>query len=554
MNKVEKMISEMSLREKVGQMVCIRAYDYREKILTMLSSGEISGLGAIVITQKGTRKLEKVIELINQYRRASKFPLLLYMDAECGIRDMFDFGTVFPSLMALGATFSGELAYKMGYVIGKEARAIGMTMASNPVLDINNNPDNPIINTRAISDNTDLVIQLAGEYIKGIQEAGIIPNGKHFPGHGDTNTDSHVSMPVISHEKGFLMNRELKPYSELIKKGMIGVMTAHILYPSLLGEGEGNVPATLSRHIITDLLRHEMCFEGLIVSDSLAMKGIKNIYGIEKSAVLAVKAGHDIILQDYSSDPEITLNAVISAIESGEIDIEQVNDSVRRILTIRESLGNLDNNDLDPLEVRQVAGSEEHIAIAREIADRSVTVLENQNLPFQVKTNEKILVITTKSDEEGSTAEDLHSNITGKAQYLLDECKKYHARIDFTVINENPNHREAEELLECTKEYDHVVFATFVRIISYKEGSGSIPDTQAEVISMLNDKVKNPAVILFGSPYALRKLPKLKNCIVTYCDCEYSIDAALKVLFGRMQPQGRLPVTVNEKYTYGYGL
>jgi len=427
-------------------------------------------------------------------------------------------------------------------------------MASNPVLDINNNPDNPIINTRAISDNTDLVIQLAGEYIKGIQEAGIIPNGKHFPGHGDTNTDSHVSMPVISHDKDFLMSRELKPYAELIKKGMIGVMTAHILYPSLLGEGEDNIPATLSRHIITDLLRHELGFKGLIVSDSLAMKGIKNVYGIERSAVLAVKAGHDIILQDYGSDPEITLNAVISAIESGEIEIEQVNDSVRRILTIRESLRNLDNTELDPSAVRQAVGSQEHIAVAREIADRSVTVLENRNLPFRVKAGEKILVIATKSEEEGSTAEDLHSNITGKAQYLLDECKKYQAGIDFTVINENPDESEANELLERAKDYDHVIFATFVRIISYKEGSGSIPDAQAGGIGMLNEMAENPAFIVFGSPYALRKLPQLKNCIVTYCDCEYSIDASLKILFGRMRPQGRLPVTVNEKYTYGYGL
>lgn len=554
MSRIDKLLENMSLREKIGQMVCVRAYNFKEKIPDMLSKGLISSLGAVIITQKGSRDLEPVIDIINQYKKLSKFPLLLYMDAECGIRDMFSFGTIFPSLMALGASRSKELAYKMGYAIGKEARAIGMSMASNPVLDINNNPDNPIINTRAISDDANLVIELAGEYIKGIQEAGIIPNGKHFPGHGDTDVDSHVAMPVVKHSKEYLMKNELLPYKALIKNGMVGVMTAHIIFPSLLGPDEGNLPATLSKNIITNLLRKELNFDGLIVSDSLAMRGIKDVYGLEKSSVMAVKAGHDIILQDYNSDPDITIDAVVSAVESGEIDVEQINESVRHILELRESLGNLNNDPIDINEVRKVVDSKEHVAIAREIADKSITVLENRDIPFMKANNEKILVIATKTEEEGSVAEDLHSNITGKSGYMFDECKKYIKNAEFRVINENPGPDEIESILKEAENYDKLVFGTFIRVISYKEGSGSIPQAQAKLIEKLNNKVKCPVFIIFGSPYAMNKLPVLNNCIVAYSDCEYSIDSALKVLFGDLKPEGKLPVNVNEKYYNGYGL
>lgn len=554
MSRIDKLLENMTLREKIGQMVCVRAYNFKEKIPDMLSKGLISGLGAVIITQKGTRDLEPVIDIINNYKKLSRFPLLLYMDAECGIRDMFNFGTIFPSLMALGATRSRELAYKMGYAIGREARAISMSMASNPVLDINNNPDNPIINTRAISDDANLVIELAGEYIKGIQEAGIIPNGKHFPGHGDTDVDSHIAMPTVKHGKEYLMNNELLPYRVLIKNGMAGVMTAHIIFPSLLGPDEEGLPATLSRNIITNLLRKELNFDGLIVSDSLAMRGIKDVYGLEKSAVMAVKAGHDIILQDYNSDPDITLDAVVSAVERGEIDMEQINESVRRILTIRESLGNLNNDPVDVDEVRRIVESDEHVAIAGEIADKSITVLENRDIPFMEVNNERILVIATKTEEEGSVAEDLHSNIIGKSGYMFEECKKYVRNAEFMVVNESPKPEEIESVLKHAQKYEKVIFGTFIRVISYKEGSGSIPQSQAKLIEKLNETVKKPAFIIFGSPYALNKLPELNNCIVAYSDCEYSIDSALKVLFGGLKPEGRLPVRVNEKYYNGYGL
>jgi Beta-glucosidase-related glycosidases len=544
----------MSLKQKVGQMICVRAYNYKETIDRMLSEGTIGALGAIVITQKGTRELDKVVNIINMYYKSSIMPLLLYLDAECGLTDMFDFGTSFPSAMALGATFSKELAYKMGNIIGTEARALGFTIICSPVLDINNNPDNPIINTRAISDQPGHIIDLAGEYIRGMQDAGIIPTGKHFPGHGDTSVDSHISIPVVEHDRTHLIDMELTPYKELIKKGMTGIMTAHILYPALLAEDEDRVPATLSKNIITNLLRNEFGFEGLIVSDSLAMKGIKDLYGLEKSAVMAAKAGHDIVLQDYNTDPEITYNALLCAVEKGEIEEEQIDRSVRRILELREHMGTLDCKLIDAKYARQIIGSKENISIAREIADKSLTILEAKDIPFRLSDNEKVLVIATKSEEEGQVTEDMHENIVGKATYLYDQCKKSHRNTEIYTINENPDEEEIEKLKKLSEEYDYIVYAAFIRVISYKEGSGTISQSQARLINFLNGLDKKTVFIIFGSPYAVMKLEKLNNCIITYSDCEYCIDAALKVLCDGMKAQGKLPVSINEKYVFGYGL
>lgn len=541
MNSVNELVESMTLKQKIGQIVCIRAYDFKDKIQSMLSKGLIGAIGAIVITQSGKKDIEGVVDEINKYYKSAKLPLLLYLDAECGITDMFDFGTPFPTAMALGATFSKELAYKMGNIIGKEARALGFTIVCSPCLDINNNPDNPIINIRAFSDNPNLVTELAGEYMNGMQDAGIIPTGKHFPGHGDTSVDSHVSMPIVEHNKEYLLNMELKPYIELIKsKSIYGIMTAHILYPALLDKDEDRVPATLSRNIITNLLRKELGFEGIIVSDSLAMKGIKNLYGVEKSAVMTLKSGHDIILQDYSTDPDITIDALVNAVESGEIEEEQINESLKRILDVRENMGILANKLIDIEKARQDIGSKENMKLSEAIADRSITVFEAESLPYRISNENKVLVIATKSEEEGTTAKDLHANIKSKTNYLFDQCKKYVHNADLFTINGNPSVEEVYKLMDLASKYDYIIYAAFIRVISYKEGSGTLPQPQIDLIHYLNEHNRKFSIVIFGSPYPLKKLNRLRNCIVAYGDCEFSIKSAIKVLFGEIKSQGKL--------------
>jgi beta-N-acetylhexosaminidase len=552
-NMVEHWMEHLTLEQKIGQMIVVRGHDFAQKARQMNEQGNLGAIGAVLFTTKGSRDLEDIVSWVNEFRVGATAPFLFYLDAENGLADTFNFGTSFPTLMALGATRSMKLAYQMGFSIAKEARAIGFGVVSNPTVDVNSNPDNPIINTRAISDRVELIVELASELVRGMQEAGVIPTAKHFPGHGDTHEDSHVSMPVVDRDKDYLMNVDLKPYRELIPKGLMGIMTAHILYPALLAPDEKKVPATLSKTIMTDLLRDEFGFRGLLISDSLTMRGIKTQFGIEQSAVMAVKAGHDIILQDYESDPEITFRALVHAVKTGEIELDQIDTSVRRILQVKEEFNLLNNCPINLEEAREIVHSQEHKAVAEEIADKSVTVLEAATLPFG---NRKTLLIATRGAEEGLEAEDLGYVVKGKSAYLCTQLSKYVTDLEMIVVQEQPT-RDDFAIINQTlagNRYSHVIYATFVRVLSYKEGSGTVPESQLELMNIIKKQHSDAALLIFGSPYIMRKMTPYPNCICAYGDCVYSINAVLKVLYGTIKATGKLPVTVNDKYQYGYGL
>lgn len=550
---VEQWMERLTLEQKIAQMIVVRGHDYLDQARRMNAEDRIGGIGAVLLTTKGSHKLEDVTKWIREFQTGASAPVLFYLDAENGLADTFEFGTPFPTLMALGATRSRELAYRMGRTIAAEARALGFGVVSNPTVDVNSNPDNPIINTRAISDRPELIVDLAAEIVRGMQEGGVVPTAKHFPGHGDTQEDSHVSMPAVERSKEYLMEVDLKPYRELIPRGLMGIMTAHILYPALLAPGEERVPATLSRTIMTDLLRNEFGFVGLLISDSLTMKGIKTQYGIEQAAVLAIKAGHDIILQDYESEPAITFQAVLHAVRTGVLEMEQINASVRRILEIKARYNLLDLVPLEPEEVLKVVQSSEHRAVAAAISDRSVTVLEAATLPFA---DRKTLLIATVGQEEGMEAEDLGYVVKGKTGYLQEQMQPYVRDLDRVIVHEHPTDEDFAKVREALEgnRYEQVIYATFVRVLSYKAGSGTVPQVQLDLMNLIRERHPETALLIFGSPYILRKMDPPSNCICTYGDCVYSIDAALKVLFGAMQASGKLPVTVNEKYPYGYGL
>ncbi|NQX64227.1 glycoside hydrolase family 3 protein [Paenibacillus qinlingensis] len=550
---VEQWMEQLTLEQKIGQMIVVRGHDYAQKARQMNSDGMLGAVGAVMFTTKGSRNLEDIVAWVNEFQSAASAPFLFYLDAENGLADTFNFGTSFPTLMALGATRSKELAYQMGCTIAKEARAIGFGVVSNPTVDVNSNPDNPIINTRAISDRVDLIVELASELISGMQGVGVIPTAKHFPGHGDTQEDSHVAMPIVERDKEYLMNVDLKPYQELIPKGLMGIMTAHILYPALLAPDEEKVPATLSKTIMTDLVRDELGFQGLLISDSLTMRGIKTQYGIEQAAVLAIKAGHDIILQDYESDPAITFKAILNAVKTGEIELELIDRSVRRILGVKSDYGLLANSPIDLEEAQRIVSAPEHRAIAEKIADKSVTVLEATTMPF---TNQKTLLIATRGDEEGREAEDLGYVVKGKSAYLREQLSNYVNDLEMIIVGEHPTSEDVAAISQAlaAKRYAHVIYATFVRVLSYKEGSGTVPESQLTLMNFIKEQHTDAALLIFGSPYIMRKMKPFPNCICAYGDCVYAINAVLKVLYGTLQASGKLPVTVNEKYQYGYGL
>lgn len=554
MSKVEEWMNRLTLKQKLGQMVMVRAFEFEPEIRRSLPEGTI-GAAATNIFVKKSRKLDYILESVNHYFRTSPVPIVFECDPEWGLALTFEFGTSFPSMMALGATRSTDLAYRMGRVIGTEAKAIGFRMVGCPVLDVNTNPENQIVNIRSISDRPELVIELGELYMKGIQEQGVIALGKHFPGHGDTLEDSHVMMPTIHHSRERLWDVEFKPFAELIKRGLMGLMSAHILYPSMVGEGEEGLPATLSRTLMTDLPRKEMGFEGLLVSDSLTMKSIKYQYGIERAAIMAVLAGNDIILQDYDSDPEITFRALEEAVNSGEIPMEHVDSTVRRILTVKEQFGLLENQTIDPEEAKRILECEEHVALAKEVADRAVTLLEAKDLPIREAAGKKVLLIAPKRDA-GVGIEVTMDRTRDKIDYLFRQCQSYTDGAELCAISENPTDEEIGQVVTRLQDnaYDYVLYAGFTRFISYGENNGKIPPAQLKLIDRLRTAAPRFVFLVFGSPYMISGLEPFENCLCTYSDDYHSLASSIKAVFGAIPATGKLPVSINDKYGYGYGL
>jgi len=552
MSKANDMLKKMSLDEKIGQIIICRGLEYTDSMEQMLKEGRLGGVGGVIIRDKCNKDPDKILQYINHILSIAKIPPFLYLDCESGIPDMFPIGTTFPNSMAVGATHDPDMAYKTGKAIAEEAKMLGFTLICNPVLDVNTNPDNPIIGTRAFGDQTDFVISLGDSYIKGVQEVGVIPTGKHFPGHGDTSVDSHIVMPVVNHSKSRLDEVELRPFRELIKRGMKGIMTAHIYYPMLQEGDEKDTPATLSRKILTDMVKKEWQFEGLIVSDSLTMRAIKDRFGIGKAAIMAFNAGNDMILQDYESDPEITFEALKKAVLDGEINEEELDASVLKILKMKEWCGVFDINRIDEDTIKKMNSHQEHIKLSKAISQKSVTVLENKTIPLN--TSSKTLLLAVGGDLLIKAARDMGTVIPKRNDYLYSVIKQYQPDADFIPVGEHPTQEEIDKIKAEIAPYDNIIFTTFIRIMSYKEGSGKMPEQQAKLVKMLHQSGKNITTIVFGNPYVVKGIPQSSNTICAYSDCRYVIDSVIDILYGKLKSSGKLPVTINEKYTFGYGL
>ncbi|HBN83321.1 MAG TPA: hypothetical protein DDZ89_05700 [Clostridiales bacterium] len=553
MSWAEQQFKNLTLEEKVGQLIINRGLYHIESMEEMLEKGLLGGVGAVVVRQVCKKDPEKLTEYLNKLYKISKIPPFMYLDAETGICDMFqDVGTSFPTQMAIAATMDPRTSYDIGKAIAKEAKLLGFDIVSNPVLDVNSNPDNPIIGTRSFGDNTDTVIRFGEEYVNGMQSERIIPNGKHFPGHGDTSVDSHIAMPVVNHSREKLDQVELKPFKELMAKGMKGIMTAHIYYPALQEGEEPGTPATLSMKIMTGLVKEQWGFEGLSITDSLTMKAVKDRYGTEQAAILAFKAGNDMILQDYNSDPIITHKALLDAVKEGVIEMEQLDAAVMKILKFKEWCLVHERKEISQQTTRKLSRMEDHIVLSKRVADQSVTLLENSRFPLD--NGKKTLVIATTSDAGLTAAKDMALLVTQKYYHFYNSVKRYVANADLFLVNEDLTDDQMAHIEKHCKEYEDIIFVTFVRILSYKAGSGTIPESQVKMLDMLKDKNCPVTGVIAGNPYVASKMPKTDNLLCTYTDNIYSLDTTADILYGAKKALGKLPVNISDKYAYGYGL
>jgi len=542
LNWVDKTLRKMTVEEKIGQMISCRFsghfYNLESPAVKRLESlVEEQKIGGLIIF--GGEAFESAY-LINKLQEKSDLPLLISSDLERGLGNQIDGATLFPPLMSIGAAGSQELAYQMGEVTAEEARAVGIHITYAPVVDVNINPQNPIINTRSVGEDPEQVSRLAAAFIRGCQENGLIATAKHFPGHGDTDVDSHTELPVINADKKRLNQVELFPFKKAIEAGVQSVMTAHIHVPAL--DPTPDLPATLSPFIITELLREKLGFEGLIVTDAMEMGGITTLYSPEQAAIKAVKAGVDCLLLPLET--EKVIHALVQEVESGAISESRINESVTRILKAKAKLGLHRNRLVDREALPRILASPEHLDVAKKAFERSVTLVKNKKsiLPLSCG-DRKMAVFSLSSDKGGFFA----------GQSFIQEVKKRCPEVQEFYADALTGNDFIKEAVEKSYEADVRVMALFSRLYSRK-GSVGLQERHIQLINECAREEIPLVVISFGSPYFVKHFPDVDAYICAYRKASPAQEAAARALFGEIGFHGKLPVSIPGHYDLGHGI
>ena len=495
LNSLEKKLYQLVISRLDGDKIVSK--EYQGKIIELVKKG----IGGFILF--GGKK-DEIRDFIGKIQSVSEIPLFIASDIERGVGQQIKDTTLFPCQMAIAAAInkikSEDVSILRSAVkaISDEANDIGINMPLIPVLDVNQNPDNPIICTRAFSDNTEDVVWFGSEYIKILETSGLISCAKHFPGHGDTAIDSHISLPVITKSRSDLMTTDIMPFVEAIKTGVSSIMVGHLSVPAI-----DSKPASLSRKIINDLLRKELGFDRLILSDALNMDALKDIKNIP---IECFNAGIDILL--HPADVDITVKELLSALGENTISEEQIDAAVSRILKIKAQIKNLKKTDVDYLQ---------HVNLSEHITGMSITLVKDKNNLLPISDLNRVLVVFAGD----------------KRLYESSLLRKYFKKA-IEVFN-------TDDI-----ESDIAVFALFTRVAAWK-GSSGIDDGENHHIIDLIRKAKNSIVISFGSPYVLSRFKEADVLIAAYEATEQAQKAVIKCLRGEMNFRGRLPVDLNIK-------
>lgn len=577
---VKKTLAGMTLEEKIGQMMTVsgnatffsRESEQYRKLEQHITQYKVGG----VIWFRSDVWATAVLN--NRLQEMSKVPLLVAADLEMGMGMRFNDSVWWPPNMAVGATGDESLARLQGEMTARQARAVGVNWLYAPVVDVNNNPVNPVINTRSYGEDPQLVGRLAAAFAEGAQNAGALACAKHFPGHGDTATDSHIGLPVVDVSKQRLETLELVPFRALVSKGVGSVMSAHISLPqveteqaapvrkanpnepaadfsSLTESGAAKVtlPATLSNTIVTGILRKELGFTGLAVTDSMQMAGVSARYTAGEGAVRAIKAGIDVVLM--TPDVPAAIAAVRLAVENGEIPLAQIDASVERILRAKAALGLNERRLVDINQVDAVVNGEAVLASAQNIADRSVTLLRDKNATLEkLRASGKtprVLVVSYNGDPV-DRPEDLIGNLDEFSRTLTGSKAFALTRALIDVRSRTEDVRRVVEMVEKGN-YDAVILALSVRARSGK-GSVAIPKLGKTLVEEIAGKTPGTVVVSFGNPYLLAEIPEIPCYLTVYSSQVPSQRAAARALLGNIDIAGRLPVSLPGLYAMGEGI
>jgi len=537
---VEATVRKMSVDEKIGQLLFttyhgrFTATDSPEYRQMMHDVQALHAGGFIVVTEGSPLGIVKsqaypTAVLANQLQTKSKLPLLIGADFERGTAMRLDEGTSFPTAMALAAAGNPQDAYVMGKITALEGRAVGVPWIYAPDADVNNNPQNPIINTRAFGEDPARVAEYVKAFIRGVQENGGLATAKHFPGHGDTASDSHIDLPVIRADRRRLKDLELVPFQAAISAGVGSVMTGHLAVPAL--EPDPDTPATLSPYILNELLRRELGFEGLIVTDAMNMGGVTVRYAPGDAAVRAFLAGADALLMPPV--PDAAFEALQGAVQSGEISRERLDRSVRHILEAKARLGLHQNRLVDVSALNQRLASMRWQEEAQDISDRGVTLLRDrgQRLPLDATKPKRALLLSLYSDPEPYPGEDLERELRWRFDSLTT------LRADSRFVRANLLR------LPSPDSYDVALLALFVRV-SDRKGNVAVPPEQATLAEQLLHGPKPVITIAFGSPYVIEGFPQAETWLAVFGISDVAQVSAARALFGQIPVRGHLPVTI----------
>jgi beta-N-acetylhexosaminidase len=543
---VERTLRSMSLDEKVGQILVpvVRAgfrnveSDDFLKLRRNIVDFKVGGYHVVGTDAAG------LALLINDMQRIARVPLMITADLEGGAGYVIPAATRFPLAMAIGATGSEELAYQAGKATAVEGRAVGINVDFYPVVDVQNNPANPIINIRSFGEDPMKVASLATAYIRGVQEAGMIATAKHFPGHGDVATDSHLQLPVLEVTRERLNAVELPPFKAAIDAGVGAVMTAHIYLPAL--DTEKGLPATLSRNVLTGLLREQLGFKGLLFTDAMDMRGVAAHFSNEEGSIRAMEAGADVIL--FPIDVEASFNAVKGAVQSGRLPMARLDDAVRRILRTKSTLGLDHYRPADLNRLSSAVGSKQNRDLAQKIEDSAVTLVRDQKnvVPLRLGTEQRLLHINLLDSRTGWREGPVGLVLTA-------ELPKRFVKTTTVQLDDQSSRVEYEMVRQMAGMVDAVVVAGFIRVAAYK-GSIDLNPEQIRLLKDLSASDKPFVFVLLGSPYLLHHVPDLPTYIVTYDTHPGAELAAVKAIAGEIPIRGKLPISLPGLYPVGHGL
>ena len=564
-DRLRALIARMTLEEKVGQLFVMRVYgdsatdpgqadiDANLKEIGVRTAAELVGkyrVGGIIYFTwaHNTRDPRQIAELSNGIQRASLalprgLPVLIATDQEHGaVCRIGKPATLFPGAMAMGAGGSPADARTLGRLSGAELRAMGVRQDYSPDADVNVNPANPIIGVRSFGATPDAVGTLVAAEARGYQEAGVAATAKHFPGHGDTAVDSHTGFPVITHSRELWEKLDAVPFRAAIAAGIDSIMTAHIQFPALDASGD---PATLSHPVLTGILRGELGYDGVVVTDSLGMEGVRTKYGDDRVPVLALKAGADQLLNPPTLD--IAWNAVLKAVQDGELTESRLDESVLRILRLKSRLGLLDRPYVNAKDVGRVVGTAKHLAAADRVAERTTTLLVNEGglLPLSRRTHGTVLVVGADPDSPSGTT----GPPTGVLAAALTE-------LGFTATalptGTAPSAATVDKAVSAARAADAVVVGTY----NVTAGGG-----QRHLVEQQVATGRPVVAVAVRNPYDVAQLPFVQACLATYSWTDVELRAAARVIAGRVAPRGRLPVPVQRAddparvlYPIGHGL